>query len=67
MNSNWFIFGTAEVNGFRETVFLKKNGDLEQDVEKDDLMLFSSDKEAIAYAEKRKWDAAEFAKVDDEF
>lgn len=59
----YFVFGTAVINGYKETVYLSKTGKIKQDVSKEDLMLFESSNSAFEYTEAKKLDLAEWDKL----
>ena len=59
----YFVFGTAVINGYKETVYLTKSGEIKQDVDKEDLMLFESSNAAFEYTEAKKMYLAEWDKL----
>lgn len=59
----YFIFGTAVINGYKETVYLNKEGKIIQDVDKEDLMLFNSSTEAFEYTKEKGLDLGEWDKL----
>ncbi len=59
----YFIFGTAVINGYKETVYLNKEGKIIQDVDKEDLMLFNSSTEAFEYTKDNGLDLGEWDKL----
>ncbi len=59
----YFVFGTAVINGYKETVYLTKSGETKQNVEKEDLMLFESSKAAFEYTKAKSLDLAEWDKL----
>lgn len=54
----YFIFGKAVIKGYKETVYLNKEGKLVTDIDKEDLMLFNSSTEAFEYTKENglDWD-----------
>jgi len=62
-DKQYFVFATATINGCKETVYLTKLGEIKQFVEKDELMLFNSSKEAFEYTESKGLDLAENDKL----
>lgn len=59
----YFIFGTAVIKGYKETVYLSKEGKLIQDAKKEDLMLFDSSTEAFEYTKEKGLDLGEWDKL----
>lgn len=59
----YFIFGTAVINGYKETVYLNKEGKIVQEVDKEDLMLFNSSTEAFEYTKEKGLDLGEWDKL----
>lgn len=58
----YFIFGTA-ISGYKETVYLNKEGKIVQEVDKEDLMLFNSSTEAFEYTKEKGLDLGEWDKL----
>ena len=59
----YFIFGTTVISGYKETVYLNKEGNLVQDVDKEDLLIFNSSTEAFEYTKKKGLDLGEWDKL----
>lgn len=59
----YFIFGSAIIKGFKETVFLNKEGKLVQNLKQETLMLFNSPIEAFEYIKDNGLDLAEWDKL----
>lgn len=59
----YFVFGTAVINGYKETVYLTKSGEIKHNADKEELMLFSSSKDAFEYTEANELDLAEWDKL----
>lgn len=63
VTEKYFIFGTVVINGYKETVYLNKEGKIIQDVDKEDLMLFNSSTEAFEYTKDNGLDLGEWDKL----
>lgn len=59
----YFIFGTAVISGYKEAVYLNKEGKIVQEVDKEDLMLFNSSTEAFEYTKEKGLDLGEWDKL----
>ena len=62
-SEKYFVFGQAVIAGYKETVYLTKDGKLIKDADKVDLMLFDSAKSAGEYIDFKKWEMAEYDKL----
>lgn len=63
MEDQYFVFGTAFIGGYKETVYLNNEGEFIQNVEKENLMLFDSSKSAFEFTESKGLDLAEWDKL----
>lgn len=59
----YYIYGTTVIKGCFQNVYLKKDGKLSTDVEKNDLMLFETSKKAFEFTEEKGWDFADWTKI----
>jgi len=62
-SEKYFVFGQAVIAGYKETVYLTKDGKLIKDADKEDLMLFDSAKSAGEYIDSKEWEMAEYDKL----
>ena len=62
-SEKYFVFGQAIIAGYKETVYLTKDGKLIIDADKEDLMLFDSAKSAGEYIDSKEWEMAEYDKL----
>jgi len=62
-SEKYFVFGQAIIAGYKETVYLTKDGKLIKDADKEDLMLFDSAKSAGEYIDSKEWEMAEYDKL----
>ena len=62
-SEKYFVFGQAVIAGYKQTVYLTKDGKLIKDADKEDLMLFDSAKSAGEYIDSKEWEMAEYDKL----
>ena len=62
-SEKYFVFGQAIIAGYKETVYLTKDGKLIIDADKEDLMLFDSAKSAGEYIHYKEWEMDEYDKL----
>ena len=62
-SEKYSVFGQAIIAGYKETVYLTKDGKLIIDADKEDLMLFDSAKSAGEYIHYKEWEMAEYDKL----
>lgn len=59
----YFVFCQTVIAGYKETVYLTKDGKLIKDADKEDLMLFDSAKSAGEYINSKECEMAEYDKL----
>ena len=62
-SEKYFVFGQAIIAGYKETIYLTKDGKLIKDADKEYLMLFDSAKSAGEYIDSKEWEMAEYDKL----